>query len=129
VLQTLILDDPDVLTSSMVLAMNGFLTAFKNRPMVFLNACEVDKPVPGLDGISGFATSFMKLQASAVVAPLWAVQGKPAFDVTTRFYTAAFAGTTFARILQKIRKDAYNGEAPPDSYAAYCLYGDPLAVG
>jgi hypothetical protein len=129
VLQTLILDDPDVLTSSMVLAMNGFLSAFKNRPMVFLNACELGKLVPGLDGISGFATSFMKLQASAVVAPLWAVQGKPALDVTTRFYTAAFAGTPFARILQEIRKDAYTGEAPPDSYAAYCLYGDPLAVG
>jgi hypothetical protein len=129
VIQTLILDDPDVLTSSMVLAMRGFLSAFKSRPMVFLNACEVGKPVPGLDGVSGFATSFMRLQASAVVAPLWAVQGKAALDVTTRFYSAAFAGIPFARILQEIRKDAYTGEAPPDSYAAYCLYGDPLAVG
>jgi nucleoid DNA-binding protein len=128
VLQTLILDTPDELDSDMVLALEGFLAAFKSRPLVFLNACKVGSLTPGLDGVSGFATSFMQLEASAVVAPLWAVQNEPALEVATLFYTAILAGKPFARVFQDIRKRAYTGDDPPDSYAAYCFYGDPLAV-
>jgi CHAT domain-containing protein len=85
-------------------------------------------PTAGLAGVSGFATSFMKLNASGVIAPLWAVQDKAAFDVAKRFYKAILEGVPFASALQEIRKEAYRGEAPRDAYAAYCFYGDPLAV-
>jgi hypothetical protein len=40
-LQTLELESPDTLNSSTVLALEGFQKAFKKRPLVFLNACEV----------------------------------------------------------------------------------------
>jgi CHAT domain-containing protein len=128
VLQTLILETPEKLTSAMVLALKGFLSAFKSHPLVFLNACKVGGLTPGLDGVSGFATSFMKLGSSAVIAPLWAVQDKAALQVATVFYNAIFTGIPFARVFQEIRKRAYSGDAPLDSYAAYCFYGDPLAV-
>jgi hypothetical protein len=48
--------------------------------------------------------------------------------VTTKFYPKILSGVPFAQVFQDIRKQAYTGEAPLDSYAAYCFYGDPLAV-
>lgn len=127
-LQTLLLEASDELSSAMILALEGFLNAFKIRPLVFLNACEVGGLTAGIAGLSGFATSFMQLEASAVVAPLWAVSDQAALDVAKKFYSAVLLnGRTFTQALQDIRKCAYSGLKPSDSYAAYCFYGDPLA--
>lgn len=124
-LQTLDLDTPDTLDCSQVRAVKGFLVAFKGGPLAFLNACEVGGQVPALDGVGGFANSFIQLGASAVVAPLWAVQDKAAFCVTQTFYPQALKGVPFAKIMQQIRTKAYDEAI--DSYAAYCFYGDPMA--
>jgi CHAT domain-containing protein len=99
--------------------------AFKGGPLAFLNACEVGGQVSALDGVGGFANSFIQLGASAVVAPLWAVQDKAAFCVTQTFYPQALKGVPFAKIMQQIRTKAYDEVI--DSYAAYCFYGDPMA--
>jgi CHAT domain-containing protein len=85
--------------------------------------------VLALDGVGGFANSFIELGASAVVAPLWPVEDKAAVEATTSFYTEALKGKPFAKALTTIRKRAYEGSQPRDSFAAYCFYGDPLAVG
>jgi hypothetical protein len=34
----------------------------------------------------------------------------------------------FAEIMSGLRRRAYEGEEPADSYAAYCFFGDPLAA-
>jgi CHAT domain-containing protein len=128
VLQTLKLNSPDELDCVTVLGLDGFLKAFQHRPMVFLNACEVGSGTASLDGVGGFANSFMQLGAAAVVAPLWAVQDKAALEVTKKFYPDALGGKPLAKIFQEIRRMSYTGDAPLDSYAAYCFYGDPLAV-
>lgn len=124
-LQTLDLETPDTLDCSQVRTLKGFLSAFEGGPLAFLNACEVGGQVPALDGVGGFANSFIQLGASAVVAPLWAVQDKAAFGVTQTFYPLALKGIPFAQIMQQIRAKAYDEAV--DSYAAYCFYGDPMA--
>jgi CHAT domain-containing protein len=85
-LQTLELDRPDTLDCSQVRTLKGFQTAFKEGPIAFLNACEVGGQVLTLDGVGGFANSFIELDASAVIAPLWPVQDSAALDVTQTFY-------------------------------------------
>jgi len=124
-LQTLELDKPDTLDCSQVRTLKGFQAAFKDGPLAFLNACEVGGQVLALDGVGGFANSFIELGASAVVAPLWPVQDKVALDVTRTFYSQALKGVAFAEIMQEIRAKAYDEGI--DSYAAYCFYGDPMA--
>src|SRR6266436_9584178 len=79
-LQTLELDNPDTLNCSQVRALQGFMAAFKDGPLAFLNACEVGGQVLTLDGVGGFANSFIQMGASAVVAPLWAGQDMVARD-------------------------------------------------
>jgi CHAT domain len=124
-LQTLELDSPDTLNCSQVRRLQGFIAAFKDGPLAFLNACEVGGQVLALDGVGGFANSFIQLGASAVIAPLWAVQDKVALDVTQTFYPQAFKGVPFAAAMKQIRAKAYAQAI--DSYAAYCFYGDPMA--
>ena len=73
----------------------------------------------------GFANSFIQMGASAVVAPLWAVQDTVALDVTQTFYPLVLKGVPFAEVMKQIRAKAYAQAI--DSYAAYCFYGDPMA--
>ncbi len=126
-LQLLLLDEEGRLDCEQVLQLAGFQEAFAARPLVFLNACEVGGAVPALDGVGGFANSFIELQAAAVVAPLWAVRDSAAFAVTKEFYTRVLEGHTFAEALGDIRARAYSGQESNDTLAAYCFYGDPLA--
>jgi hypothetical protein len=124
-LQTLELDRPDTLDCSQVRTLKGFQAALKDHPLVFLNACEVGGQVLALDGVGGFANSFIHLGAAAVIAPLWPVQDKVALDVTQTFYPLALQGIPFAEAMKRIRSKAYDQAI--DSYAAYCFYGDPMA--
>ena len=68
--------------------------------------------------------------AGAVIAALWSVADDIAHVVAKEFYDQAMADPPrpFAEILRDIRSRAYKGaEAGEDTYAAYCLYGDPFA--
>ena len=67
-------------------AIPRFAQAFKSRPMVFLNACEVGRPTVALAGIGGFAAAFLELGAAAVIAPLWSVKDTIAYEVAKKFY-------------------------------------------
>jgi len=98
----------------------------EEKPLVFLNACNVGRLAPALNGIDGLAPEFAKLGASCVVAPIWSVEDHVAAKVARRFYEGVLAGRPLASILQEIRSDAY--ETGTDSYAAYCFFGDPCAV-
>lgn len=124
-LQTVMLETPDTLNCSQVRTLKGFKAAFKNGPLAFLNACEVGGQIVVLDGVGGFVNSFIQMGASAVVAPLWAVQDSVAPDVTEIFYTEGLKGVPFGKVMQQIRSKAYSQAL--DSYAAYCFYGDPMA--
>jgi hypothetical protein len=120
----------ETLDSREVKGLPSFRTFFGQRPLVVLNACEVGRPAPALNGIGGLANSFIDLGASGVIAPLWSVDDQVAFKVATALYQALAArpAPTFAEVMRSIRARAYVGdEMGTDSYAAYCFYGDPLA--
>ena len=122
----------DGLVSSVQLGGNkAFRTACrKNRPLIFLNACEVGRPQPALVGVGGFAQTFIERGATAVVAPLWSVKDNLAYEVAMKFYKTLYdhPDRPFADIVREIRARAYDSAAgAEDTYAAYCFYGDPLA--
>ena len=107
------------------------MSANPDKPFVFLNSCEVGRPVPALNGIGGFAREFIERGATGVVAPLWSVKDAVAHDVAVTFYSRldAVSAVSFAEIIRDIRACAYRGATEgEDSYAAYCFYGDPFAT-
>jgi hypothetical protein len=128
--QTIYLQDMvNNLSSSAVDGLDGFTMGFpRDHTFVFLNACEVGRTTPALVGIGGFASTFLKLGASGVVAALWSVKDDLAHEVAEKFYRRVIAEpeTAFAEIMRDIRTQAYSGNAE-DTYAAYCFYGSPLA--
>ena len=96
--------------------------------MVFLNACEVGRPTRGLIGTSGFAKSFIDIDASCVVGALWSVDDRVAHAVAVEFYEQVLSEppVPFAEALRRLRARGYTADGD-DSYAAYCFYGDPAA--
>lgn len=78
-------------------------------------------------GSTGFAAVFTRLGARGVIAPIWGVRDSVAAAVARTFYRRIKADPTvrLAEVMCEIRKLAYEGLDPEDSYAAYCFYGDP----
>jgi hypothetical protein len=129
--QILDLDPDERLREIQLAGLEGLAHAVTaDRPFVFINACQVGRTTPSLVGSGGFAARFTELGARCVIAPIWSVKDSVAMTVARTFYERAHAEpfTPFATILRDIRKLAYDGEDPEDSYAAYCFYGDPLAA-
>src|SRR5262249_25360163 len=128
--QVIELDNNERLTSTSIEGMDGIEATFnQTRPIVFLNSCEVGRPPPALVGLGGFAASFIRLGASAVIAPLWSVKDSIAHEIAMEFYKRVKdePETPFAEILRTVRARAYDAANGEDTYAAYCFYGDPAA--
>ncbi len=103
-----------------------------SRPLVFLNACEAGQALQGLVAPKSLATAFIRLRARAVLAPLWSVSDSVAYAYAKEFYEAVDANPRkpFARIVSDLRAKAYepSNRKGVDTYAAYCWFGDPLAI-
>jgi hypothetical protein len=136
-LQSIELDDGENFDAAQVFGMPEEVEeAFRDsKPLVFLNACKVGQQQPELVGIGGFAPSFISLGANAVIAPLWSVKDAIASKIALEFYKSIYESPSdpFSEILRRIRSKSYEsseGEdtAGEDTYAAYCFYGDPLAI-
>ena len=128
--QIIELENNERLTSTSVEGMDGIEETFHEiKPIVFLNACEVGRLAPALVGLGGFAASFIRLGASAVIAPLWSVKDSIAHRIAMDFYMRVKQEprTPFAEIFRNIRENAYDPANGEDTYAAYCFYGDPSA--
>jgi CHAT domain-containing protein len=127
--QTIYLNDNAKLDSTTFEGMDAADSAFAHaRPLVFLNACEVGRGAPALVGVGGFAATFIRKGAGAVIAPLWSVKDDVASEVARVFYTSLGGSRPFAEILRDFRARAYDAAGGEDSYAAYCYYGDPQAA-
>jgi hypothetical protein len=61
-------------------------------PLVFLNACQVGANRLVLGNYSGMASAFVRVGASAVVAPLWSVNDEAASAIALDFYARVFDG-------------------------------------
>jgi CHAT domain len=100
------------------------------HPLVFINAREIGRTTPALVGVGGFAKAFIDIGASAVIAPLWAVKDRFAHEVAKTFYERLKSekNTPFAEIIRDLRRKAYEAGKAEDTFAAYCIYGDPAAA-
>ncbi len=86
-IQCIKLDNNEELSSANILGIEGLGELFaETRPVVFLNACEIGRTTPSLVGLGGFVASFIKLGATAVIAPLWSVEDSIAHEIATLFY-------------------------------------------
>ncbi len=129
-IQTILLEEGRQLSSSALLGMPGIAKIFRaKRPVVFLNACKIGQTLPSMVGLGGFVVSFIKLGATAVIAPLWSVEDAVAGKIATIFYDKLKASpdTPLSEIFASIRTMAYEEGSGRDTYAAYCFYGDPFA--
>ena len=71
-----------------------------NRPLVFLNACQVGRSGYQLTRTGGFAQGFLKAGAGIFVSTLWSVVDEPALwsvvDEPARRFTEVFCGQLVA---------------------------------
>jgi hypothetical protein len=129
--QVLQLDPDEELDDLDLEGRDGVAAALRSKhPMVFLNACDVGAGAPALIGADGFPATFARLGAACVIAPGWSVDDAAAEVVAREFYRAIVADPRrpFAEVVAELRARSYEGENPPDSFAAYCFFGDPLAA-
>ncbi|HEV2495995.1 MAG TPA: CHAT domain-containing protein [Terriglobia bacterium] len=128
--QSIILDNDKPLSAKEIRGLDGFKKACRqSHPLVFLNACEVGRPIPALRGTGGFADSFIQLEASGVIAALWSVKDTIASKIAQSFYKRLTETRSLccAEFFRDLRKRAYDKKTGVDTYAAYCFYGDPWA--
>lgn len=99
----------------------------RQRPLVFLNACEVGAAASSLDIVAGFPAAFLSAGAAAVVCPLWAVNDERAQRIAEIFYERVLVagGEPLGRVLRDVRA-TWRAEGQL-TYLAYVLYGDPMA--
>ncbi len=131
VAQAIYLDHNRLLDTTNAKGLNGFWSTFEDvTTLVVINACEVGRPAPALVGVGGFAETFIEQGAAGVIAALWSVRDDLAHEIALDFYrrTINEPGKPFAEILRDVRRRAYEEAESEDTYAAYCFYGDPLAV-
>jgi hypothetical protein len=119
-------------SSAQLRESDGFRAACASRlPVVFLNACDAGRGNRTLGpGGAGFPMVFGQLGARAIVAPLWPVTKTSAPVVAEEIYRQAIAapGRPLADVLAELRARSYERDPFDDSWAAYCLFGDPLAA-
>ena len=119
-------------SSAQLRESDGFRAACAQRlPVVFLNACDAGRGNRTLGpGGAGFPMVFGQLGARAIVAPLWPVTKTSAPVVAEEIYRQAIAspGRPLADVLAELRARSYERDPFDDSWAAYCLFGDPLAA-
>lgn len=120
-------DDPNNLRPPMVDRTEVRRNFGRERPLVFLNACEAGASSESLSLVAGFPAAFISAGASAVVCPLWIVKDEQARSVCELFYARAFAADApeLGEVMQHIRSQwSDKGHL---TYLSYVLYGDPRA--
>ena len=101
-------------------------TPLSQAPLVFLNSCQVGNGNRVLGDYAGLAEAFLHAGASAVVAPLWAIDDAAARELSQRFYRRVLAGDAPAVVLH----DERSTFAAPDADGAatrlaYQFFGHP----
>lgn len=97
-----------------------------NRPIVFVNACQLARAGYKLSGLGGFAQAFLSAGAGVFAGALWNLGDHAASSFAQRFYTELHAGANLSQATMRARESARaDGDA---SWLAYAVYGHPLAV-
>jgi hypothetical protein len=97
----------------------------KDRPFVFINACQTARADFSLVGIGSWADKFINANSSGFLGSSWEVNDRLAYRFSEAFYSALRRGVTIGEAMREAR-NAIRGEADP-TWLAYTLYADPLA--
>lgn len=101
------------------------------EPFVFLNACQVGAGETIFGDYAGMAAAFLRIGATAVVAPLWVVDDSLAATAANDFYRATDSGVTVGAAVSALRaKCTPRAAADPTtakygSFLAYQYFGHP----
>jgi hypothetical protein len=107
--------------------------ALDHGPLVFLNACQVGSDERVLGDYAGFASTLLRIGATAVVAPLWNIRDDIASTVARRFYAATLGpdAVPVAEVIRALRatytEQAVRGGDPAlhATLVAYQVFGHP----
>jgi CHAT domain-containing protein len=96
----------------------------KNRPLIFLNACQVGQGNTILGDYGGMAAAFLKAGAAAVIAPLWSVDDASAKAIAENFYSQLKKTSDPAELVRCKRED-FKKNTKTGTYLAYQFFGHP----
>ena len=103
----------------------------EDNPFVFLNACQLGASETILGDYAGMAADFLRIGATAVIAPLWKVDDLLASRAAHDFYTKISANISVGAAVREMRAQFTNELATqPDtanygSFLAYQYFGHP----
>ncbi len=97
------------------------------RPLVFVNACEVGQQEWALTQIGGWAEAFCAAGCTAFVGPYWPVEDHVAARAARVFYEALRAGETVGQAMQAVRRRFQTDSEFPahPTWLAYTLHCQP----
>lgn len=125
-------DDQKGLKASLVSAVETRTGLGKHHPIVFLNACQAAASGTFLGILFGWPQAFLRMGATACVAPFWKVVDSKAMEIAEDFYRAVLVEQAngkpmpLGEALRKVR--AQWKEKKSLTYLGYVLYGDPTTV-
>ncbi len=99
----------------------------RDRPLVFLNACQLGRQGWSLTGLGGWAERLLASGAGAFLAPAWTVRDRAASRFATVFYRHLGDGTNLGVAARAARKAARDERHDPSTWLAYQVCGHPAA--
>lgn len=98
----------------------------ESKPFVFLNACEVGSGHKVLGAAEGMPESFLNAGASAVVAPIWAINDDEARAIAIAFYeTLRGEDSSSVADFFGLQRANFNIDTDPRTCMSYKFYGHP----
>jgi hypothetical protein len=97
----------------------------RDRPFVFINACQTARADFSLVGIGSWADRFINARAGGFLGSMWEVDDTLAYEFTRAFYESLMDGVSIGEAVREARlriKDEHNS-----TWLAYSVYADPLA--
>jgi len=95
--------------------------------VAFFNTCSTASHAAWRSPL-GIMEALISRGTRACIAPVWDVASGAATSMALAFYRRLLSGDSFGEALRKARADlARDGDADDPTWAAYALYGDPMA--
>jgi len=100
----------------------------KERPVIFLNACQIARSDRSLTDLDGWAPRWVgRYGGSAFLAPFWSVNSVRACRFAQAFYEEIQEGRTLGEAVVSARHKLREEDPDEMAWLAYSLYGNPNA--
>jgi hypothetical protein len=101
----------------------------KDRPLVFMNACQVGQQGWSLTRLGGWAATWVdRCRCGAFIGPVWSVDDRLADEFARAFYDALCEGSTIGQAVQSARQRARDETLRCNpTWLAYSTYAHPNA--